>query len=186
MNNQEVWRPIDGFEGLYEVSNLGLVRSFDRYVNRNGGIGLLKGRILKPGMSRVGYLHVVLCKDDKRTTFKVHRLVYEAFNGQIPEGMEINHIDEDKSNNRLENLNLMTHKENVNWGTCIERRSKSHINNKALSKAVVQYDLQGNFIAEYEGLNDAARKLTINQANISSALKGRIKTAGGYKWKYKE
>lgn len=123
-NNQEVCMPIDGFEGLYEVSNLGRVRSLDRLVNSNGGTRLHKGKVLKFVNNGGGYLQVYLYKDGKSTKFYVHRLVYEAFHGKRPEGMEINHIDEDKSNNSIKNLNLMTHKENANWGTCIERRAK--------------------------------------------------------------
>ena len=176
-NSQEIeeWRSIEGYEGLYQVSSLWRVRSCDRFVNSNGGTRLHKGKVLKPGMDRVGYLHVVLCKEGKPTAFSVHRLVYEAFHGKIPEGMQVNHIDEDKSNNSLNNLNLMTPKENTNWGTAIERRSKP----------VVQYDLQGNFIAEYPSVCETGRKLGIKQGNISSALKGRIKTAGGYIFRYK-
>lgn len=187
-NSQEIeeWRSIEGYENLYEISSLGRVRSLDRYVdNGKGGIMLLKGRVLKPGKDGGGYLLVILSKDGKPTAFIVHRLVYEAFYGKIPEGMQVNHIDENKSNNTIDNLNVMTSKENINWGTGNERRSKSHINHKALSKAVVQYDLQGNFIAEYPSVAEAGRKLGINLGNISSALKGRIKTAGGYIFHYK-
>ena len=182
---EEIWKPIDGFEA-YQVSSLGKVRSKDRYANSGIGIRLYKGKVLKQGMDRVGYLHVVLSKDNKQKIFLVHRLVYEAFNGKIPEGMQVNHIDENKSNNSIENINLMTPKQNTNWGTAIERSSKKRINHKALSKAVAQYDLQGNFIAEYPSVCEAERKLGINRGAISSALKGRRKTAGGFKWKYKD
>lgn len=182
---EEIWKPIDGFEA-YQVSSLGRVRSKDRYANSGIGIRLYKGKVLKPGMDRVGYLHVVLSKDNKQTTLSVHRLVYEAFNGKITEGMQVNHIDDDKSNNRLENLNLMTPKENINWGTGNERRAKSKLNRKDCSKTILQFDLQGNLIAEYPSAREAYRTLGINNKNISSALNGRIKTAGGFKWKYKD
>ena len=176
-NSQEVWKPIDGFEGLYEVSNLGRVKSLDRYVdNGHGSTRLAKGRILKPQLVMGGYLQVILCRNCKPSLFKVHRLVYEAFHGKRPEGMEINHIDEDKSNNSLENLNLMTHKENVNWGTAIERRAKP----------IIQYSLNGKKLAEFDSLSDASNQLNIKIGNISSTLNGKRKTAGGYKWKYKE
>lgn len=182
---EEIWKPIDGFEA-YQVSSLGKVRSKDRYANSGIGIRLYKGKVLKPGMSRDGYLHVVLSKDNKQTTFNVHRLVYETFNGKIPEGMQVNHIDEDKTNNSIENLNVMTFKENINWGTGNERRAKSMINHKSLSKPIIQYSLNGDKLAEFEGTHDAARKLNINPGNINNALKGRIKTAGGFKWKYND
>lgn len=180
-NSQEIeeWRSIEGYEELYEVSSLGRVRSCDRFVNSNGGTRLHKGKVLKPGMDRVGYLHVFLCKDGKPTYFLVHRLVLEAFNGKIPEGMQVNHIDEDKSNNSLNNLNLMTPKENTNWGTGIERKAKSQ------SKPVLQYDIEGNFLAEFEGQHDAERKLGICHENISSCCRGRIKTTHGYIFRYK-
>ena len=182
---EEIWKPIYGFEA-YQVSNLGKVRSKDRYANSGIGIRLYKGKLLKPGMDRVGYIHVVLSKDNKQKMFLVHRLVYEAFNGKIPEGMQVNHIDEDKSNNSIENLNVMTCKENVNWGTGNERRAKSMINHKSLSKPIIQYSLNGDKLAEFEGTHDAARQLGINPGNINNALKGRIKTAGGFKWKYND
>ena len=187
MINQEIeeWRDVQWYEGLYQVSSLGRVRSCDRFVNSKGGTRLHKCKVLKPGIGRDGYLNVVLSKDNKHTAFNVHRLVYETFNGKIPEGMEINHIDEDKSNNSLENLNLMTHKENINWGTGIERRAKSMINHKRLSKSVLQFDLQGNFLAEYPSQSEAERKLGIRCTSICNALKGRYKTAGGYIFRYK-
>lgn len=186
-NSQEIeeWRSIEGYEELYEVSSLGRVRSCDRFVKSKRGTRLHKGKLLKPGIDRVGYLHVVLSKDNKQKMFLVHRLVYASFHGKIPEGMQVNHIDEDKTNNSIENLNVMTSKENINWGTGNERRAKSMINHKSLSKAVVQYDLQGNFIAEYPSVCETGRKLGINPVNIYNALKGRHKTAGGYIFRYK-
>ena len=186
-NNSKIeeWRPIQGYEELYEVSSEGRIRSLSRIVKCRNGVRFHKGRVLKPEKVRSGYLQVCLNKDGKQKLFSVHLLVWESFNGKSPEGMEINHIDEDKSNNSLENLNLMTHKENVNWGTGNERRSTNHINHKSLSKAVVQYDIQGNLIAEYPSQHEAERKLGIAQTSICSALNGRLKTAGGFKWKYK-
>lgn len=184
-STEEIWKPIYGFEN-YQVSNLGRVKSLDRLVNGNcGSVYVSKGRILKPGKDNGGYQHIGLCKDGKRTTFAVHRLVWEAFNGKRPEGMEINHIDEDKSNNSLDNLNLMTHKENVNWGTGIDRRSKSQLNRKDCSKAILQFDLQGNLIAEYPSVGEADRTLGINNKNICAVLKGKRGTAGGYIFRYK-
>ena len=179
-NIKEIWRPIDGFEGLYEVSNLGRVKSCDRFVNSKGGTRLHKGKVLKQAKDGGGYLQVNLCKDGKPTAVKVHRLVWEGFNGKIPEGMQVNHIDEDKTNNSLDNINLMTPKQNVNWGTGNERRSKS------LSKPIIQYSINGKKLAEFDSLSDASNQLNINIGNITSTLKGKRKTAGGYKWKFKD
>ena len=180
-NSQEIeeWRDAQWYEGLYQVSSLGRVRSLDRYESCYGGTRLRKGRVLRPKKNNGGYLQVDLCKEGKPTCFLVHRLVWEAFNGKIPEGMQINHIDEDKLNNTIENLNLMTPKENINWGTCIERSSKKH------SKPIIQLDLEANFIAEHESIMYAERKLGICYQSIAACCKGKQKTAGGYIFRYK-
>lgn len=184
---KEMWKPVRGYENLYEVSNLGKVRSLDRLVNgKCRSTRLVKGLIVSPAKDRGGYLRIMLSKGNNQNVFSVHRLVYEAFNGQIPEGMQVNHIDEDKSNNSLENLNLMTPKQNINWGTGIERRSKSQINHKKFSKPIIQYNRQGIFIAEYPSQCEVERKLGINRGAIGACCKGRRKTAGGFKWTYKE
>lgn len=186
IETEEIWRDIEGYEGLYQVSNLGRIRSCDRYVsNGRGSTKLMKSRVLRPGMDRCGYLNVKLYKDGKKKMFLVHRLVYEAFNCKRLEGMQINHIDENKLNNRLDNLNLMTPKQNINWGTANERRSKKLINHKSLSKPIIQYNINGKKLAEFGSLSDASRRLSISTASICLALKGRLKTAGGYIFKYK-
>ena len=176
-NSKEIWKDVIGFEGYYQVSSLGEVRSLDRHVNGNcGSVYVSKGRILKQIEDKLGYQRVNLCKDGEQIMFLVHRLVYEAFNGKIPEGMQVNHIDEDKSNNRLENLNLMTPKENTNWGTAIERRSKP----------VIQYSLTGEKLAEYPSQREAERITSIMQVLISLCCRGKRKTAGGFIFKYKK
>lgn len=106
---KEIWKDIVGYEG-YQVSNLGRVR------NKKGKILTLK--LSKPTKrSNIGYLQAHLWKNGKGKFYTVHRLVWIAFNGEIPQGFEVNHIDENKYNNRLDNLNLLTSKENKNWGT---------------------------------------------------------------------
>lgn len=112
--SEEIWKPVVGYEGLYEVSSEGRVRSLN-YKKQN------RIQVLVQNYSRK-YPYLLLCKDGKIKTHLVHRLVWEAFNGPIPDGMQVNHINEVKTDNRLENLNLMTPKENINWGTGIERR----------------------------------------------------------------
>ena len=126
----EIWRDIKGYEGLYQVSNYGKVRSLDRTTFANSRWGKVrsmnfKGRIIKQFVGKNGYMKVSLCKDGKVHSKDVHRLVYEAFIREIVEGMQVNHIDENKTNNKVENLNLLTPKENSNWGTAIERMKKT-------------------------------------------------------------
>lgn len=126
MNINEQWRPVKGYEGLYEVSNLGRVKSL-----KYG-----KERILKPLKNRDGYLFVILYRNRKRNGLKVHRLVAAAFIPN-PEGFpEVNHRDEDKTNNVVSNLEWCTHKYNSNFGTRTERAAVAHINHPARSKAV--------------------------------------------------
>lgn len=169
----EIWRDIPGYEGLYQVSDLGRVKSLN--YNRTG-----QEQILSPGKIRNGYLLVCLCKDRKRKMLYVHRLVWEAFNGPIPEGYDCNHINEEKTDCRLANLNLMTRKENINWGTRNKRVGK------ALSKIVGQYTLDGIHICTWFSTRGLERELGYSHENISNCCNGKLKTAYGYIWKYEK
>lgn len=157
---KETFKAVPGYEGLYEVSDLGNVK------------GMKTGKILKPSTNQDGYLHVNLCKDGKRKMFRVHRLVYAAFNEEIPLGLEVNHINKKRYDNRLSNLNLMTHKENVEYS-------------KAIS--IIAFDKSGNFVQEFNSLCEASEWLSNSEAhkNICKNLKGRLRSAYGYVWKYK-
>ena len=112
----EEWRDIKGYEGIYQVSNLGNIRSLDRMIKHFPKDYFQKGKILKPGQSTNGYLMVILMNHNKRKTRNVHRLVAEALL-ENSEGLEeINHKDEDKTNNRVDNLEWCDHKYNANYG----------------------------------------------------------------------
>ena len=176
---EEIWKDIPNYEG-YQVSNLGRVKSLERFrKGKNGSLVSVKEKILKPQIDR-GYYRVALCKNSIRKMHLVHRLVYEAFNGQIPEGLQVNHINEVKTDNRLSNLNLMTPKENINYGTGIERCTKKR------SKAVLQFDLNDKFVKEYPSTHQVERELGFDQGNICACCNGKLKTAYNYIWKYKE
>lgn len=114
----EVWKPITGFEGLYEVSDLGRVRSIERVVERNGprypngSRFVRKSRVLKPGKRPKGYLFVGLYNGDRKTLISIHKLVMDEFIGPMPEGMERCHNDGNPQNNRLSNLRYDTSKGN--------------------------------------------------------------------------
>ena len=132
--NEEIWKPIEGYEGLYEVSNTGRVRSFDRYVKySNGQIHLHKGKVLSPIKDTDGYLQVVLHCNGKCKTIKVHRLVAQAFIPNPDNLPQINHKDEDKLNNCVENLEWCTAKYNINYGTRNIRRRETLIKNGSWS-----------------------------------------------------
>ncbi len=193
---EEIWKDIVGYEGWYQVSSEGRVRSLDREVKHNyGGIAIKKGKILTPRPNLTNHCQVTLCVNNKRYYPFVHRLVWEAFNGPIPDGMQINHIDENPLNNRLDNLNLMTPKENTNWGTCIERRAKIHSESmkgkytyadNPNAKAVVQYDKEGNIIKEFDCLKSAADYYNICYQTIWQHIIGKTKTCHNSIWKYKK
>lgn len=117
MKIKETWKAVVGYEGLYEVSDLGNVRSLNYY--RSG-----KVKELKPAICR-GYYHVQLCKDRKKKHYYVHKLVATSFIGPIPKGMVVNHLNENKLDNRLENLEICTVTQNNNHGTRNERISKA-------------------------------------------------------------
>ena len=178
---KEIWKDIPNYEGLYQASNLGRVKSLERFrKGKNGSLASVKERILKPGIIRKGYYIIGLTKQSILKTYLVHRLVFEAFNGPIPEGYEINHINEKKFDNRLENLNLMTHRENVNYGTGIERSVKKRAN------GVLQFTLEDILIKEYPSTKQVERELGFGQGNIVNCCKGKLKQAYGYIWRYKE
>lgn len=168
----EEWRDIKGYEGLYQVSNEGRIKHNDY--------------IKKPTPTTRGYLDVQLWKDGKCTHKLVHRVVFEAFVSDIPKGMQVNHIDECKTNNALSNLNLMSPMENINWGTGIEKQAL------AKSKKVYQYE-NGVLVGEFCSASEAARQLGYSQSEISVNCRGGrykngkwvvSKTYKGYKWSY--
>lgn len=181
----EIWKDVAGYEGLYQVSNLGRVKSL-KYRKKN------EERILaRYQRKEKDYIRVQLWHGGKLKFAQVHRIEYEAFYGPIPEGMEVNHINEDKTDNRLENLNLMTRKENANWGTAIERNSAKRMNTKAFrcsARPVLQFDLDGTFIQEWPSQKEIERQLGFAQRNISAACRQlpHHNTAYNYVWRYKE
>lgn len=190
----EVWKDIKGFESLYQVSDKGHVKSLPRTIKRNHSVMTLRGRILIPQTSSNGYLFVSLSKDGIKTQQRIHRLVAEAF---MPNGCgEVNHVDENKLNNSLSNLEWVSHKENINHGTAIARRvvnsDFSGSNNPMYgrkgkknprSKSVKQFSLDGSFIAEFECAAIAGKLLNINPSGICRCANGYLQSCGGYIWK---
>lgn len=169
-----VWKPVKNYEGLYEVSNLGEVRSLDR----TDSIGRkIKGRLLKPAQCK-GYQVVGLHKKGKMKQVYIHRLVAEAFIGEPPKGYEVNHIDENKANNCVDNLEYLTHLGNMRYGTGIARMKEKQ------GKAVVGTNLITGEKRIYKSLTEASKDLNCNRSNIGSVAHGRFRQAAGYKWEF--
>lgn len=175
---EEQWRDIIGYEGLYQISNFGRVKSL-KYHRSD------KERILKPKKEKNGYLQINLYKDEKLKTMFIHRLVANAF---IPNEdifkTQINHKDENKENNNVNNLEFSTPKENSNYGTRNERMAKAKINHPKKSKQVNQYSLDGNFIRSFPSTMEIERQLGFSNVCISACCLGKQKTAYNYIWKY--
>ena len=179
---EEIWKTIEGFEGLYEVSNLGRVRSLDRV--RKAGYGStanIKGKILTPQyLNDRKYLVVHLHRNEVGKHYLIHRLVATAFIDNPNNLPEINHKDENPSNNNVLNLEWCDRKYNTNYGTALDRRSRTR------GRVVVQYDIEGHEIARYWSAREAARQIGKSQAAISRCCLGEYKSAYGYIWKYDE
>ena len=172
----EIFKDIKDYEGLYQVSNLGQILSLNYY--RSG-----KPKLLKPGKNKKGYLLVNLYKNRKRKSYKIHQLVAEHFIPNPDNLPEINHIDEDKTNNRVDNLEWKSHKDNCNHGTRNERIAKTMTNGKR-SKPVLQLSLSGELIREWPSISECGRN-GFNHRNIVSCCNGKLKQYKGFRWMYK-
>lgn len=188
----EIWKPIKGFEGLYEISNTGLVKSLRREVPNNGGISIVKEKILKPQKEKNGYLRIGLNKRNKKYMFLIHRLVAESFISNVNNYAEINHKDGNKSNNNVDNLEWCSRSYNIKH-SYINKLRNTDINRKNAKKMieknkrkVVQKDLNGNMINIFDSIKEAGELTNIDKTSICSVCKhkGYYKTAGGYIWEY--
>ena len=167
---KEIWKDIEGYEG-YQVSNMGRVRSF-----KYG-----KVRILKPVANKNGYLKVQLYKNNSLKTIFIHRLVAMAFIPNPNNLPQVNHKDEDKTNNIVSNLEWCDAKYNSNYGTARKRMIEK------IQKVVIQIDKNTNVIINiFPSLMEAKRQTGYNHGHICKCCKGKLKTTGGYKWSYKD
>ena len=177
---EEIWKDIVGYENLYQVSNLGNVRSLDRIVKgRNNSDRLIKGKMLKAKKGNNPYLFVNLTVNNKGNNKLIHRLVATAFIPNPNNYPQVNHLNENVNDNRANNLEWVLPRENANYGTRNQRISQIK------SKSVLQFDLNGNLIAEYESQTQAAKLNNCYQYAISYCCLGKWKTYKGYIWKYK-
>ena len=167
---EEIWRDIKGYEGLYQVSNTGKVKSLERTVwNNRGYYKTVPEKILEGYDNGYGYLRVELCKDGKGKWYRINRLVAQAFLENPNSLPEVNHKDEIKTNNRVDNLEWCTKQYNVEYSQ---------------GKAVIGINKVSGLILEFPSTREASRQTKINQGNISSCCQGKRKSAGGFYWHY--
>ena len=171
---KEEWRAIKGYEGLYEVSDLGRIRS----IRRSGA----KGGIRKPSLLTNGYLSVVLCKDGKTLTYPIHRLVAMAFLPNLDNLPQVNHKYEIRNNNFVTNLECVTSKQNLEYSNVHKKFKAAAI--KAWEKPVEMYSKNGNFIRVFDSATKAADFVGGFQQNVSSCCYGKIKSYKGYVFKF--
>lgn len=178
----EYWKPVVGYEGYYEISTLGRVRSCERVVPHGLGnrIRKIQQKLISPWKDNHGYRSVSLSKDGVVKKVKVHKLVAEAFIENPKDKPTVNHINEIRGDNRVDNLEWATYQENNNHGGHNQRVSKT------LSKPVTQLDRTGKKIADFENIAEASKATGVHAANIKSCLHhaNRI-SAGGYQWRYR-
>jgi hypothetical protein len=193
---KEIWRDIAGYEGYYQVSNFGRVRSLDKMQNYNGSARLHKGRILKPNNDGRGYLIVDLSKNNRSVTKTIHRLVAMAFLENPNNLPQVNHKDEDKENNFVfvnkdgsvdlnkSNLEWCTVSYNVNYGNAAVERGLKQRNDRNKSKLTAMYTLDGNLVDIYPSAREASRLTGIPKTLIYKCCRGENKTAKGFMFKY--
>lgn len=163
---KEIWKDIPDYEGLYQASNLGNIRSINsRWGKRS------TPRIVKQQLTKKGYKRISLSKNNKHNLFMVHRLIYETFNDKIENDLEINHKNYNRADNNIKNLELLNHKDNVRYSKAIK---------------VYQYDLNGNFIKKWNSTRDIEREINIDHRQISDNCRKKQKTCKGFIFKYKE
>jgi len=162
----ETFVEIEGFEN-YEVSNLGKVRN------------IKSGRTLKPRLHNNGYLGLCLYENNKRKNLLLHRIIATAFIDNPEAKPQVNHIDENKLNNDLSNLEWCTERENAIHGTRTKRVAEK------LSQKVIQLDLNDNILNVFKSMRQAERETEIDATSISACCNGKRKSAGGYKWRRK-
>ena len=184
--NKEIWRDIDGYEGLYQVSNLGRVKSLKRKVYAGRGRTRWQyERIMSSGKTNGNkYKIVSLFKDGKGKNFYIHRLVANAFIENPNNYKYINHKDENPSNNFVNNLEWCTAEYNNTYNNkhirVLETRMKKHIGCRKIAKL----DENDNILKEYISISQASKEMGVSNQAISDCLRGKQKHSAGYKWKY--
>lgn len=160
----EIWKDIKGYEGLYQVSTYGRVKN--------------KKLIMAQKTNKDGYLTIRLSKNGTKKDYIVHRLVAQAFIENKDNLPQINHKDENKLNNNVDNLEWCTCSYNINYGNRNKKMAEK------ISQKVAKYDTKGNLIKIYDSMTKAQNENKIWHSRIGLCCRGKSKTAGGFKWQY--
>ena len=185
----ETWKDVKGYEGLYQVSNLGRVRSLGRICNgKSNSVNRKRSRILTQEVTRFGYCRVRLYSSDGISKhYQTHRMVVEAFIRPLKNDEQVNHINEIKTDNRLENLEICNAEYNCNYGMRNAHLSEKNKQNKHLwCKAVIQKNKDGEIIARYDSRLDASKATGVDDSHIAYCCSGKRRTAGGFIWENEE
>lgn len=191
----KVWKDIKDYEGLYQINNKGEVKALEKTIWNGQGYLYFPEKIRKLNPDKDGYLNITLSNKGKVKTFKIHRLVAEAFIPNPDNLPEVNHKDGDKTNNNVDNLEWCTRKENqkhaFHIGLINQNGERNHMYGKLGAdnpNSIPIYQLNkntGNIIREYDSLASAGRDLGVNTGKICLVCQGKRNSAYGYKWKYK-
>lgn len=178
----EVWKDMQGYEGLYQISNLGRIKSLSKKVKNKNGYRTTKEKIMKNILSNNGYLQTTLRKGKRPKSFLIHRLVAEAFIPNPNKYKCVNHKDENKLNNNVNNLEWCTREYNNNYGT--HNKKVKETKQKKYGKAVKQITLDGKIIETFSCIREAHRKTNVGRKEITNVCLKKYKQAGGYRWEY--
>lgn len=192
MNQKEIWKDVIGYEGLYQISNLGKVKSLDRYIFKDRWSGFhYYGKILKPQIT-CGYPTVKLSKNKKYKSCSIHRLIAIHFIPNPENKPQVNHINSIRNDNRIENLEWVTAQENIihgyKYGYMKSPKAMTGRFGKDNPKSVpvLKISIDNDILHEYDSIHCANRDTNISIGNIHSVCNSKRKTAGGFKWRYKD
>ena len=200
---EEIWKNIPNYEGLYQISDCGRIKTLEKLVKsglKNNSFVKRKERIIKNQINKLGYHHVTLYKNGIGQNFNVHKLVAESFidkntfkympnenkNSIDLNKLVINHKDENPSNNHVENLEWCTQAYNINYGHRNEKVAKNMVEHNRYATPVIQYTLDGYIIKKWRSLKEIEKTIGYSRNSIALCCKGKYKKSHGYIWRYYE